>query len=757
MKKSFSRCSKTSVLFLLLLLIAGFLYFIPRHTISEEIRKGAAKLLTKEYIPNQHIALEKTEAFLKKDSVYALLRKKNFRFHSQGFFTLAFSDSSRLFIWCEPPNATTIDSLKKIGKQFNFSIELRTHKIGVDGYGKDLLLTFANATTENISNIAKRISFYIYGTDYKAVLQPISAGYSKIYFSKNNLDYQINLSDLNRWFLEDKETFITLLDTTKSYTVSDLMLRKKAGLFFSSQPGFVAWVLPRKTDLKKEIPIIRQFSLDADLILGGFSDTATLVIIGREREASLNELPPLRVETILLLASITQKELSQSLDINDLMAGKMPNGQDWCPTYLSRELENTELGHLLTITDILLKDWSEKGSIQESYYRYPKPGYYPFDQPLFRKLGLNELVYNWNTAETMYAIEQRGKTIYALNRTGALPVSYFNSQQNYSSIGSSYENKAYNYFAGLNCPDLVRVVQYTSLYQIFIDNNIHYSGPTYAAFPSKKPHLLEKATELFLSTIKNTSSLKMEQIAERVAEDYFENYQKSKIITQINNYEKEKGFNYSSGDRDKILRQVKLEQLNRIRSAMFQAQEQIASLSEENFKKLVRYLAYPRGLKIKEEASYNLMMQGRAILDFAQILGKQNYVYFGMDLSKVKQEYIKNLSYSAAKYLKSASVIITFNDFETTGGHNISSKINRVSSMSGYRKSHSNSTSGSNLPKSQKPSSSKAPEAKSPQKSLYRNSSQNSTSNTNRTSTLTTQGRVRSSVISSQNRDHRGL
>ena len=41
---------------------------------------------------------------------------------------------------------------------------------------------------------------------------------------------------------------------------------------------------------------------------------------------------------------------------------------------------------------------------------------------------------------------------------------------------------------------------------------------------------------------------------------------------------------------------------------------------------------------------------------------------------------------SSAPYLKTPSVIITFNDFLTTGGHNLSSKISRVNSLTNYKR-----------------------------------------------------------------------
>ena len=326
------------------------------------------------------------------------------------------------------------------------------------------------------------------------------------YFAKENIDYQITLNEFNTWFIEEGEEFVRLDDTSKAFTVGDIFAAKERGVFFSRQPGFVAWALAKNADIAAAgLADIRQFTLDADLILGALADSATLVIIGRERQSPLYELPPLQVESILLLASTTEKELSQSLDINDLMAGKMVSGKDWCPTYLSKELENTEFGDLMTMTDILLKDWSERGTIQEGYYRYPEPGYYPFDKPLFRKLGLNELVYNWNTAGAMYAIDRDGYTIYTLNRTGSLPVSYFNSQERSQTIGYRYESQAYHYFATLGNTDLARVVQYTALYQLFIDNNISYSGNTYPAFPKNKPFLLYKPTASLLGILRSLS------------------------------------------------------------------------------------------------------------------------------------------------------------------------------------------------------------------------------------------------------------
>ncbi|MCR5822112.1 MAG: hypothetical protein K6F85_04255, partial [Bacteroidales bacterium] len=490
---------------------------LARTSVGESVKRESAQLFKYEYIPNQNVNLDSCEAAKEADSIYMDFRKK-YRFHYQGIGIASFADSSRMILLSDLPPHFETDSIAPIFAKFTHKAQTRRHPIGYDGYTTDAVILLGNATRENCDKLIRRLNRELFFSDYKPTVMTLPAEEKRRYFAKESIDYQITLNEFNTWFMEDGEGFIHLDDTATVLTVGDIFAQKARGVYFSQQPGFVAWAVAKNSDLAdtltQSLPDIRQFTLDADLILGALADSATLVIIGRERQSPLNELPPLQIESILLLASTTEKELSQSLDINDLMAGKMVNGKDWCPTYLSRELENTEFGDLMTITDVLLKDWSERGTIQESYYRYPDPGYYPFDKPLFRKLGLNELVYNWNTSGAMYAIDCDGYTIYTLGRTGSLPVSYFNSQERSQSIGYKYECQAYHYFATLGCTDLARVVQYTALYQLFIDNNVGYSGDTYPSFPKNKPFLLCKPTTDLLNILKNLNGDEVARLAD---------------------------------------------------------------------------------------------------------------------------------------------------------------------------------------------------------------------------------------------------
>jgi hypothetical protein len=669
---------------LFILAVLGIILF-TNEKVKESVRKQTAQIMKVEFIPNQNKMIENCEVFVKKDSIYEDFRK-NFRFQFQTIGVAAFSDSSRLIVISEPPPYFEIDSIKSILSKFTHAVETKNHQFGYDGFVTDILISMVNATDENVQNIVSKLSAELYLTDYKPVHITLPVENSRVYFSDENLDYQITLYEFNEWFLKDKEPFIQLQDTTTVYTVSSIFENKNTGVFFSQLPGFVAWVLPKKADIAEFIGDIRQFTLDTDLILGALADTAMLVIIGREREAPLYELPPLYIETILLLASISEKELSQSLDINDFLAGKMKNGRDWCPTYLSKELEHTEFGNLMTLTDILLKNWSESGTIQEYNFKYPPQKYYPFKKPLFRMLGLNELVYNWNTANAMYAIDLPEATIYTLNRTGSLPVSYFNSQERAQSIGRQYERQAYNYFAKLGNTDLIRVVQYTALYQLFIDNEITYSGEMNNNFPKNKPYLLLTPTKNMLNVFKNIKDEEIHFVSDSSSKRMFVLFQKESVLKQIR--ENETRYNYKYGEQEivSIFERVQKDNKEHLAGEFRNVRALLQSISEEQFNNLAKQLAYPRGQRVKDQATYQTYLRAKKLNGLMHSLGKNNLDLLGLDLNNIKNFFVNNLSKSSAKFLKTPSVIVTYNDMRTTGGHNLSSKISRVNSMQNYKR-----------------------------------------------------------------------
>lgn len=758
-------------------IIAAGVFVIARTSLGESVKRVCAQLLEYEYIPNQNMAIDDTEAAMAMDSIYKDFRKK-YRFHFQTIGMASFADSSRMILLSDLPPHFETDSIAPIFAKFTHKTELRRHPIGYDGYTTDMVILLGNATQQNCDRLVKRLSRELFFSDYKPTAMTLPAENGRQYFAKENIDYQISLDEFNTWFMEEGEGFFPLDDTATVLTVSDLFATQARGVYFSQNPGFVAWAVAKNSDLAdtltQSIQDIRQFTLDADLILGALADSSTLVIIGRERQSPLYELPPLQIESVLLLASTTEKELSQSLDINDLMAGKMNNGHDWCPTYLSRELENTEFGDLMTITDVLLKDWSEHGTIQEGYYRYPEPGYYPFDRPLFRKLGLNELVYNWNTAGAMYAIDCKKAdtsttdtlthsrnntlkyTIYTLGRTGSLPVSYFNSQERSQSIGYRYESQAYHYFATLGCTDLARVVQYTALYQLFIDNNISYSGNTYPSFPKNKPFLLYKPTVNLLDTLRHLSSGNIAALSDSLAQRSFLCYQKEQVDKELRKNEQQYNFSYSDDNIDRIYQDVHRNTQANITHRFKEVKNMLNALSEEQFKELARYLSYPRGVTLRDRNGYNTYSRARKVNQLMREVGKNNLDLLGMNLAQVKNWFSANLKDNAGRYLKTSSLIVTYNDMMTTGGHNLSSRISRVNSMTHYKRSRGNHTpTDYERPSATDPTHSSTPKTSptpSTSKSKASPTSPKNTQSRNKSSV-----RPRSEVISTAPRKNRGL
>ena len=761
-----------------ILLAVGLFAIFGRHTkLVESVRQQTAVILKKEYIPDQNVDLESTLAFQKVDSLYDDFRQ-HFRMHYQTLATATFPDSSRIILIAEPAPFLEPDSIESICSRFTHQTSQRTFKIGYDGHVTDMAIVLGNATTENLNNLVAKISQQQYLSDYKPNALDLLDDTKRHYFTQDNLDFQITLGEFDDWFFAAGEAFIDESDTANDLTVSDMFQQQRRGVFFSREPGLVAWSIRRDSDLSEQTADIRRFALDADLILGALRDSATLVVIGREREAPLEVLPPLRVETVLLIASISSKELSQSLDINDCMAGKMSNGRDWCPTYLSRELENTELGHLLTITDVLLKDWSENGTIQEACYHYPSPGRFPFDRPLFKKLGLSELVYNWNTANTMYAIDLPEYTIYTLNRTGALPVSYFHSQSSGTSVGAQYERQAGNYFARVGNTDIARVVQYVALYQLFMDNGITYKGKLlHSSFPSNKPYLLTKPCKELMDILKNLTDNQIEEISDSLASLHFVAYGEEQVNKQLRQHEREHNFTYTDERTRDIYRDVNQSEKRSLTEEFRGVRSMLNGLSEEEYTKLVRYLAYPRGTTVNSRETYNRMLRAQKVNNLLRHVGKNNLPLLGVDLAKVRDYFVGNLHNSGGRYLKTPSVIVTYNDLNTTGGHNISSKISRVGSTTNYKrysggeepvaktnvppvaeKPTAPKTSTSPSSTGSKPSTSAKPSASSkPSSSNTHTSTAKSTTTTAVRPTSSGSVRPRSSVIPSGTRPTRGF
>ncbi|MBC7789487.1 MAG: hypothetical protein H7Z74_06055 [Anaerolineae bacterium] len=305
----------------------------------------------------------------------------------------------------------------------------------------------------------------LFGTTYQARVTDLG---SKVGAAEQPvLDFRVTAAELREWMLSDSETF-SPSGGGRGLPLRVLLAKRAHGEFFSNRPGFVIWMIPKEPDVSKYLSVAQSWANDADLVLGAIADDTTLAIIGRERRVSKAILPPLRVETIHTIAGSGTDHLAQSYERTYLFSGRYDNRNDWAPIYLSSVLIDDEYGSLLNVTDQLLKSWSEHGTVHYVNFPYPAPERYPFNVPLHEKLQAQTVTFNWNTRGAGYVSEENGYRVYALNRTGALPVSYFaGDEQAKNEDVNNAEEVAYDYFAGLNDPNLARVVQYAALYQLF--------------------------------------------------------------------------------------------------------------------------------------------------------------------------------------------------------------------------------------------------------------------------------------------------
>jgi hypothetical protein len=424
--------------------------------------------------------------------------RETYPFHIQIVgLTSSLRDKSRVLIISEPPPQISPDYFQSLANSIGGRADIRTNRIGYDGWVRDAVLALPPLSDDKLSSFLTRLHQDLYGTSYKAnvVQLPIKPPPA----NNRSLNLSVSAGDLNNWF-SSKDLKFTPIIGGDARSISAILSSRQSSVFISNQRGLVVWSIPRNQDLAKYRAEARQFFLDSDLIVGAIANDRQLAIIARERTEPLLRLPPLRFETALTLAAERSDELGQSYERNQLFAGKLSDNTDWAPIYLSNSLIDTEFGSLLNITDQLLKSWSMNGEIQYiNFNKYPKPQQFPkFPQPikvLSKKAG--SFLFNWNTAGVGYTTPVQPYEFYALNKTGALPITYGAKTESVK----AYEQVAYNYFSKLDNPDLARVVQYTALYQIFRQFGIISKGSLIQKSLSPGSKVLEKEANFALEKL----------------------------------------------------------------------------------------------------------------------------------------------------------------------------------------------------------------------------------------------------------------
>jgi hypothetical protein len=422
------------------------------------------------------------------DGVWALFRSAN-PLHTQ---IVGLTDPSaageRVLLIAEPspllPKASFQEALRTVFGPALKSAELKRNPVGLDGWSEDVVATLSYPQTPqgrlqlraDMSLLAERL----FGTAYKfAPLKLSETATTARAAAPPRLDappsLNVSAAELNAWLFKRGQT-VAGLETGADVAVDALLVNGSPGVYLSHERGLVLLLLPRDEPINLFRAALREFAMETDAIVGAVAaGERRLLIVGRERDTSLMSVPPLRVETILALAETQESELGQSYERTAPFAGRLEsgdqNGRDWAPVYLSRDLFNNEFGSLLNITDQMLKSWSMAGMIRYVNFNYAPRAAYPFPHGVQEALGdPDELTFNWNTTGVGAVVDFPQARIFTILRTGSLPVSYCPGEtcttQKTPAVTSA-EEKAYDWFSGLRDPYLGRVVQYSSLYQIF--------------------------------------------------------------------------------------------------------------------------------------------------------------------------------------------------------------------------------------------------------------------------------------------------
>lgn len=383
-----------------------------------------------------------------------------------------FASGCRALIIAEPPPGMTVPVMQAAAPSALDSAVVEHHAVGYDGWTADVVFTAPPLSTQALDRVVADLNVLLFGTSYGASVVDTTAPRPALDHRATPLDVAVGPGDLNRWLLADPRSAFEPLRGGPRRSFPDLLASAESGVYLAPDSNLIAWIIPRYADVAELGPSVRQFAVASDLILGSIASDAAVAVIARQRIVDPRVLPPLRFETISLLAAVGDQQLGQSYERSTFLAGQTDKQHDWAPIYLSPALIDSEYGSVLNIADQLLKSWSNAGRTRYVNFQYPTPATWPFKAPVWQIARATEFTYNWNTTNVSAALALAGNDVFWLRRTGALNVSYFPDEHDDRpasprSTIDAMEDTAYQYFATAQDPMLVRVVQYNALYQIF--------------------------------------------------------------------------------------------------------------------------------------------------------------------------------------------------------------------------------------------------------------------------------------------------
>ncbi len=562
-------------------------------------------------------------------------------------------------VLAEPPPMVDRASVERV---LGTSVSENVHPIGVDGRTVDWVGTVHSSSDDEVHEVTRQLSSVMFGTDYKH--SAFAIGQTPP--SPTDTTVRPLPGDLVAW-VGDPEGGVIDADGDEC-SVDEMLGGQREGVFFSQTEPLVFWALDRPASLDGRTAEARRFVLDSDLILGAVASDEAVVIVARERMTPISALPPLRYETLAMLAATTDEELHQSFERNNPVAGRMSGGRDWAPIYLSPQLVDSEFGSLLNLTDQILKGWSLNGVTQYVRFDYPEPVLWPFSRNLHSALGGTSLTFNWNTRGAGAVVEIPEMEVFWVHDSGSLPVTYLPDEQQSADARQAAE-RARSYFSSLEEPLLIRVVQYSALYQIFREFDVSSGLEFVAHDKSAASSILEGATFRGLVNLQGA--------------------QPELVIELLEEFLKRNGGEFADGD------QLTEEGANVLAAALvFRSSlydEEGNPLAEDALRLVAKTLANPdrdlvstvEKLESGEELSDEETKKLLGVM-LTHSLGTPSFLInaFIPDIEEVRKRYSEEYRKGSRGRIRTPSIVISKNRgnaSELVGGHNISARVPRVS------------------------------------------------------------------------------
>ena len=388
---------------------------------------------------------------------------KEFReLHPFSFQTIAlkhYGQDTCVFVISEPPSWVSQNSIKELFNSYGGHMGIGRHTWGYDGVLMDAIGCVKLDETK-FSSFENKLFGLICGSNYKPYYTNLDCPIPHTYCSPDTLQYIVSAEEL--YEIENAPIFVGYLpwEKKKPYAHSIKSWQTFQGLtssciYYSKEPGYVVWILnPMAISMADSLfkADARQFLLDTDLIIGAFPSINGVALIGRERQTPVDVLPPLRAETIKLLAQ----------SVNDTLFVCIPSDSTECiddtiyktPVIMNDCLRHSELGNLMVLATELLMSYDTNNQVYD---------YFMAEYPYLND-AISESTRQGNTHSLFWYPNFDGcYHSLSLGESECLYPTFFEFDQEKEAESDS----AYNFFISQKNVDLIRAKQYAFIYQAF--------------------------------------------------------------------------------------------------------------------------------------------------------------------------------------------------------------------------------------------------------------------------------------------------